>query len=126
MDALQAFLGELKHLKVADHHFLGMLHILIGRKVTREDGSPVSSGMTWRDLAAALKKARWNKDSATHLGLEFEKLAPRDRERFWYLVIARAGVDSEKSRQDADKLAKLLRTHGYVVGAAPGETPQSE
>jgi hypothetical protein len=126
MDALQAFLEELRHLKVAEHHFLGMLHILIGRRVTREDGTPVSGGMTWRDMAAALKKARWNKESAKKLGVELEKLAPRDRERFWYLVIARAGVDSEKSRQDADKLAKLLRTHGYVVGAAPGEAPKAE
>src|SRR4051812_17451286 len=105
MDALQAFLEELKRLKVPEHHFLGVLHILIGRKVSRDDGTPVSGGMTWRELATVLKKARWNKDNVKKLGLDPEQLAPRDRERFWYLVISRAGVDSPEARQDADKVA---------------------
>src|SRR4051794_24608779 len=98
MDALQAFLEELKRLKVADHHFLGLLHVLIGRKITKEDGTPVSTGMTWRELATLLKKARWNKDLVKKLGLELEGMAPRDRERLWYLAISRAGVDSKEAR----------------------------
>lgn len=122
MDALQAFLEELKQLKVSDQHFLGMLHILVGRKVTREDGTPVSGGMTWRELAALLKKARWNKESAKNLGLELENFAPRDRERFWYMAIARAHVDSKEAREDAQQLAKLLLEHGYTIGPAPGES----
>jgi hypothetical protein len=125
MDALQAFLDELKQLKTTEQHFLGLLHILIGRKVSREDGTSISGGMTWRELAAALKKVRWKKEDASKLGVELEKLSPRDRERFWYLVIARAGVDSEAARKDADNLAKLLRRHGIVVGTTPGETPPS-
>jgi hypothetical protein len=120
MDALQSFLEDLKRLKVSEHHFLGMLHILIGRKVTREDGTLVAVGMTWRELAALLKKFRWNKDAAKKLGLELEDLAPRDRERFWYMAISRAQVDSAEARQDAEQLAEVLKSHGYVVGPAPG------
>jgi hypothetical protein len=121
MDALQAFLEELKRLKVADHHFLGLLHILIGRKVARDDGTVVSNGMTWRQLSAVLKKARWNKEHAKKLGLEVEGLAPRDRERMWYLAISRAGVDSEEARRDGDKVAEIMNQHGWIVGSAPGQ-----
>ncbi len=120
MDALQAFLEELKRLKVAEHHFLGMLHVLIGRKIARADGTPVSNGMTWRELAATLKKARWNKDSVKKLGLDPEQLVPRDRERFWYMAISRANVDSTAAREDGDQLATLLKKHDYIVGPAPG------
>jgi hypothetical protein len=121
MDALQAFLEELKRLKVPEHHFLGVLHILIGRKVARDDGTPVSGGMTWRELAAILKKARWNKDIVKKLDLDPEELAPRDRERFWYMAIARARVDSKEAKEDGDKVAALLKKHGYVISPAPGE-----
>ena len=44
MDALQAFLDSLKRLKVADQHFLGVLHILIGRRIAKEDGTVISNG----------------------------------------------------------------------------------
>src|SRR5262249_31804508 len=83
MDALQAFLEELKRQKIAVGHLLGLFHILVGRKIARQDGSPVSGGMTWRELAAALKKARWPKEAVRELNLEPEELAPRDREKFW-------------------------------------------
>jgi hypothetical protein len=121
MDALQGFLDGLKRSKVAEQHFLGLLHILIGRKIAREDGTPVSAGMTWRELATVLKKVRWNKDMVKQLDLEPEVLAPRDREKFWYMAISRAGVDSEQARQEGDKLAELLKHEGYVVGLAPGQ-----
>ena len=121
MDALQGFLEGLKRSKVAEQHFLGLLHILIGRKIAKGDGTPVSAGMTWRELATLLKKVRWNKDLIKKLGLEADDLAPRDREKFWYMAISRAKVDSEQARRDGDKLAELLKREGYVVGPAPGQ-----
>ncbi len=121
MDALQAFLEEVKRLKLAEGHLLGLLHILIGRKIAREDGAPVSGGMTWRELAAVLKRVRWRKDQVAELGLNPDDLAPRDREKFWYMALARAHVDSAKARQAGDRLAEILKKHGYVVGPAPGE-----
>lgn len=120
MDALQAFLEELKRLKLSEGHFLGLLHILIGRKITKDDGTLLSGGMTWRELAAWLRKVRWDKNAVKELGLEPEDLSPRDRERFWYLAISRSGVDSAEARKSGDALAKLLKPHGYVVGTAPG------
>lgn len=121
MDALQAFLEDVKRHKLADKHFLGLLHILIGRTISKEDGSLVSSGMTWRELAAWLKKARWNKEAVRELGIDPASLVPRDRERYWYMAIARAHVDSEQAKKDADALAEVLKGHGYIVSPAPGE-----
>ena len=120
MDALREFLDDLKRLPSAKMHFLGLLHVLIGRRVTKADGTPVSAGMTWRELAAVLKKFRWDKETAGSLGLEVEDLPPRDRERYWYTVIARAHVDSAAAAEDGDRLAEIVRKKGYVVGPAPG------
>jgi hypothetical protein len=120
MDALQAFLEDIKRLKALEGHFLGLLHILIGRKIARAEGTPLSGGMTWRELAALLKKVRWRRDVVEELGLNPEELAPRDREKFWYTAIARAHVDSAEARKAGDDLAKLLKKHGYIVGPAPG------
>jgi hypothetical protein len=120
MDALQAFLEELKRHKLAGGHLLGLLHILIGRKIARSDGTPICGGMTWRDLSAALKKARWPKEAVKELGLDPKELAPRDREKFWYMTIARAQVASEEARQAGDALANVLKKHGFIVGPAPG------
>jgi hypothetical protein len=120
MDALRELLEDLKR-HGARKHFIGMLHILIGRKISKADGTVLSSGMTWRELAALLKRTRWDKESAKEIGVDPEGLPPRDRERYWYVVIARAQVDSAEARADGDKLAELMKKHGYVIGPAPGE-----
>jgi hypothetical protein len=121
MDALREFLDEFRRHETARQHFLGLLHILIGRRVTRADGSAVASGMTWRELAAVLKKYRWDRKAAAQLGLDPEALPPRDRERYWYTVISRAHVDSAEAAAAADRLAEILRAKGYVIGPAPGK-----
>jgi len=48
-----------------------------------------------------------------------EDLPPRDRQRFWYAVIVRARVDSAEAALAGDKLAEILREHGYIVAATP-------
>jgi hypothetical protein len=120
MDVLREFLEDLKRQNLAQGHFLGLLHILIGRRVERADGTLVASGTTWRDLAALLKRVRWDKNFVTELGLDPARLPPRDRQRYWYTAIAQAQVDSPKASQDADALAERLRDAGYAVGPAPG------
>lgn len=122
MDALQAFLEELKGLKVADGHLLGLLHILIGRTISTMDGKVISKGMTWRELANNLKKVRWPKDAVREIGLEADDLAPRDREKMWYLAISRARVASQEARIAGDKLGELLHPHGYQIGPAPSQS----
>ena len=91
MEPLREFLNAVRHHGTARGHLLGLLHILIGRRITRTDGTPVSGGMTWRELAALLKQLRWDREAVRELKLDPADLPPRDRERFWYTAIAQAG-----------------------------------
>lgn len=118
MDALREFLEELRKQDVSRQHFLGLLHLLIGHRLSKADGTVISQGLTWREVAALLKRLRWDKEYARLLGLNPAELPARDRERYWYQVIARAGVDSPRAREDAARLADWLRQHGYVVGSS--------
>ena len=50
MDALATFFDDLKKSGVAGGNFLGFLHALIGRPITRvQDKITISKGMTWRE-----------------------------------------------------------------------------
>lgn len=119
MDRLREFLKAVEDQGMAQGKFLGLLHILIGRRIARADGTEVSSGLTWREAAALLKKARWDRDSVRELGLDPAGLPPRDRERFWYTAITQAEVRSEKAREAGDQLGAGLEPLGYVIGPAP-------
>lgn len=119
MEQLREFLEAIKRSGVAHGNLRGLLHILIGRRVARADGTEVSTGLTWRELANLLKLVRWEPEAAAELGLDPEALPPRDRQRFWYSAITQAGVDSAEARAAGDKLAIALRKHGYVVGPGP-------
>jgi hypothetical protein len=118
MDALTEFLEDLKRQDLAQGKFLGLLHLLIGRTITRTDGTVVSAGLTWRTLAGWFKKVRWSKESVRELHLDPDDLPPRDRQHFWYTAISRAGVDSAKAHELADELAGILTAKGYAVGPA--------
>lgn len=120
MDSLRELLEAVRERGVAQGHFRGLLHLLVGRHLTRADGSAVSSGMTWRDLSSLLKRLRWDRDAVRELGLNPADLPPRDRERFWYTAIARAGIDTAEAAADADSLIAPLRKLGFEVGPAPG------
>jgi hypothetical protein len=120
MDSLREFLETVSQHGTSQGHFQGLLHILVGRRVTRADGTLVSTGMTWRDLAALLKRLRWDREAVRELGLDPATLPPRDRQRYWYTAIAQAGIDSAAARADADRLVEPLQALGYVVGPAPG------
>src|SRR5262249_11062419 len=100
-------------------HFRGLLHIAIGRRVTRPDGSAVSAGVTWRALAAELKALRFDPELVREFGADPAVLAARDRERLWYSAIALARVDSPEAVAEAEKLAPKLTALGFVVGPAP-------
>src|SRR5438128_11273594 len=119
--ALRELLGDLKAHGYAHGNFLGLLHLLIGRRLARKDGTWICQGLAWRDVAAWLKKIRWDKEAVRELSLDPAELPPRDRERFWYSAIVRAGVDSDQAISAGDKLAEKLSKHGYVVGPSPGK-----
>lgn len=120
MDPLRQLVTLIKEQGTAQGHFLGFLHILIGRQITLPDGTLVSSGLTWRDAAALLKRVRWDKQSVRELGLDPSALPPRDRERYWYSAIAQARVDSPQAVQAAQRLIPLLEQSGYQIGPVPG------
>ena len=119
MDGVRELLDDLKQHGFGQGHFLGLINVLIGRRLSKVDGTVVSTGLTWRELAALLKKVRWDREAVRELGHEPSDLPPRDRERFWYFAIARARVDSAEAMEAGDRLAEVLGPIGYVVGPAP-------
>jgi hypothetical protein len=120
MDVLRDFLEDIKRQRLAEGCLLGLLHLLISRHLEKADGTLIGNGMTWRDLAALLKRVRWEKKSVAELGLNPADLPPRNRERFWYSAIAQARVDSEEAARSAETLTGRLRKVGFIVGASPG------
>jgi hypothetical protein len=119
MDALSAFLeGQKKNLK-GRGHFLGLLNVVIGRAITAKDGTVIARGVTWRELAGLLKRLRWEPELVSELGIEASKLPPRDRQRYWYMAIARAHVDGPEAAKAGDRYAEMLRKHGFDVAAGP-------
>src|SRR5262245_44698521 len=119
MDGIRELLSAARDAGLATGNFRGLLHIAIGRKVTRTDGSILSAGVTWRALAAELKTLRFDPELVRDFGADPDALAARDRERFWYSAIALAKVDSPEAVAEADKLAPKLVQLGFVVGRAP-------
>ncbi len=100
--------------------FRGLLHIAIGRSVTKPDGTKLSAGLTWREIANLLKTLRFDPELGRELGADPDTLSPRDRERFWYSVIALARVDGAEAVAEAEKLVAPLKDLGYVIAPPPG------
>ena len=48
MDRLREFLEAVRQHGYARGNFLGLLHVLIGRRIARADGTLVSGGLTWK------------------------------------------------------------------------------
>jgi hypothetical protein len=120
MDALSTLLDALRKTGRVEGNFLGFLHVLIGRTITRvKDKNVVSKGITWREMAAGLKKVRWDPEAVRELGLNPDDLPPRDRQRYWYSAILKAKVDSAAAKAAGDRFAAILRTLGYDVGPRP-------
>jgi hypothetical protein len=125
MDRVREFLEFLRASNLAEGNFLGLLHVLIGRRIARADGTLVSVGMTWRELASWLKKVRWHKEAAFELGLQKSTLPQRDRFRYWYNAIARARLDSPEAQLAGSRLAEKLLPAGYTVSPPPTDGRKS-
>ena len=119
MDALSTLLEDLKRGGQTRGNFLGFLNVFIGRRISTQDGKLVSKGLTWRELAGWLKRLRWDPDAVRELGQNPDDLPPRDRQRYWYTAITRAGVASAEARAAGDRFAELLRNMGYDIGPGP-------
>jgi len=125
MDGIRELLSAVRDAGLAAGNFRGLLHIAIGRKITRPDGTTLSTGVTWRALAADLKNLRFDTELVREFGADPDALAARDRERFWYSAIALAKVDSAEAVADAEKLVPRLRPLGFIIGPPPsGSIPE--
>jgi hypothetical protein len=122
MDGLREFLEAVRQHGLVAGHLRGLFHIAIGRRITRTDGTPVSAGVTWRELAALLKQLRYDKELVAEVGADPEELSPRDRQRMWYAAIALARPDGPEALAQAEALAAAVKPHGYVVGPPPSGT----
>src|ERR1051325_1293264 len=117
MDALSTLIDDLKKNGLPKGNFIGFLHVLIGRTITRkDDGKAVSSGLTWRELASLLKRVRWDPEMVRELGIEPDSLPLRDRQRYWYSAIAQAKIDSPTAQKAGDRFAERMLGLGYEVG----------
>ena len=115
MEGAREFLEQLRQNQLVKGQFRAILHILIGRKITRADGSELSAGLTWRQASELLKLIRWDRECVRELGLDPDELPPRDRQRFWYSAIIAAQIDSPEAAAAADKLAAKVKSLGFVV-----------
>jgi hypothetical protein len=120
MDRVRHFLEDVRQRGLAQDNFLGLLNVVIGRRLAEKDGPTISAGVTWRELAALLKKVRWDREAVRALGIDPAALPPRDRQRYWYAAIVQAEVASAKATEAGDRLAADLRQAGYDVGEPPG------
>lgn len=117
MDRLREFLDRLRDQNLANGNFLGLLHILIGRKISLADGIVVSTGQTWREVAVLLKQVRWDREAVLELGIDPESLPPRDRQLYWFKAIAQAKVDSPQAVAAGEWLIESLASSGYLISA---------
>lgn len=120
MDRLRELLEEVRRGGHAQGNFLGLLNVVIGRRICLPDGTLISAGVTWRELSVLLKKIRWEREAVAELGLNPDDLPPRDRQRYWYSAITQAQVASDKATEAGNRFAKELEAAGYQVGPPPG------
>src|SRR2546429_8863433 len=106
MDGLREFLDDLKRRGLAEGNLLGLLHVVVGRRIQTAAGELISNGVTWRELSETFKRLRWSKDGVRELGIDPNTLAPRDRQRFWFQAISQARVDSPEAAAAGERFAE--------------------
>ncbi|HVK11317.1 MAG TPA: hypothetical protein VM597_21280 [Gemmataceae bacterium] len=120
MEGLREFLEAVRQNQLVRGHFRALLHVAIGRRITRADGTILSNGVTWRQLSELLRLIRWDKELVREVGLNPDDLPPRDRQRYWYAAILAAKVDSPEARAAGDAYVRLTEKLGFVIGPGPG------
>lgn len=115
MEGAREFLEQVRQHQLAKGHLRGLFHAMIGRTISRTDGSVLSTGVTWRQLAELLKNARFDRELVWEVGLDPDQLPPRDRQRFWYAAIATSEIDSPEASDAAERLARKIAPHGYII-----------
>ncbi|MBP3956430.1 hypothetical protein J8F10_14195 [Gemmata sp. G18] len=126
MDGIRELLEAARAAGLTTGRFRGLLHIAIGRTISKPDGTKLSTGVTWRALASLLKTLRYDPELGREAGADPDTLSPRDRERYWYAVIALARVDGPEARAEAEKLVAPLKDAGFVVTPSTTAPPPAK
>ncbi len=119
MEGIREFLTAVHNAGLARDYLRAIMHIAIGRKITRTDGTVLSGGVTWRTLAGLLRVLKYDPKWAERFVQDRTVFAIRDRDRFWYAAIAQARVDSPEAIREAEQILPALRNLGFVVGPPP-------
>jgi hypothetical protein len=119
MDGIRDLLEAARASGLVAGRLRGLLHVAIGRTVTRPDGTRLSAGVTWRELAGLFKALRFDPELGREVGADPDTLSPRDRERYWYAVIALARPDGPEALAQAEQLVGPLKDLGFVVAPPP-------
>ena len=120
MDGLREFLEAVRQNQLVRGHFRALLNVVIGRRISRADGTVLSTGATWRELSDLLRVIRWDKELVREVGLNPDDLPPRNRQRYWYAAILAAKVDTPEAREAGDAYARQVAKLGFVIGPGPG------
>ena len=129
MNILSDFLEFVNTQGLAVGRLRGLFHICIGRTI-RSNEKIISGGVTWRELARLLKNLKFDKSLGQEVNADSDELNPKDRERYWYAVIAMAQPDSIVASIQAQELADQLQKHqifidGLTVSAKPKQPHHS-
>ncbi len=128
MEGIQLVLETIRERGFANNRLPGVFHLALGRRVSAADGTILSIGVTWRQLATLLKNLKYDKSLIREVGADPDTLWPRDREKMWFSVIPLARVESTAARQMADEIAVMLAPLGFIVaphGAGPDSPKKS-
>jgi hypothetical protein len=112
MDGLSQLLITIRDEKLAVGRLAGLFHLLISDTIADQTGAIIGNGLTWRQLAQALKEARFDKGLVEEIGADPATLSPRNRERFWNIAIGLAMASGTGPAQ-AEQLIRALKAHGY-------------
>ena len=105
MDGSRAVLELIRDRGLVAGRLRGFFHLVIGRTLSRGDGTILSTGVTWRELSQLLKLLKFDRDLVKELDADPDSISPKDREKFWYVAISLAKVDSAQARREAEELA---------------------
>ncbi|MCX7667072.1 MAG: hypothetical protein N2112_16185 [Gemmataceae bacterium] len=119
MGDVRQFLEAFRKAKLVHGHLRGLFHVVIGRRIATSDGTVISTGITWRQLAEILKDLHWDKDYVIELGLNPQEMPLKDRTRYWYQAISAAKVLSVEAQREGDQVALIALGLGFQVGPSP-------
>lgn len=114
VDTLSDFLEFVNTQGLAVGRLRGLFHICIGRTI-RNNEKIISEGVTWRELAKLLKHLKYEKSLGNEVNVDSDDLNPKDRERYWYAVIALAQPDSVTATTQAQELANRLQANQITI-----------